>query len=226
MSFYHKLNLPADPLKPELKNQLWDLKKPGYSPRYSTQHFDAKQYIRQDIVDTLEKLGLPIKYFVDFGKKDVESARSFLHSDICYYNQKWTKIPMAINWDLTPGDTQFSWYDVGNLVPTDPPEPEINKLSVTIPQQHITKNFTIQLYKDTSETDYDRNNYDVSSCRLLESLRIEHSTAYLVRTDVPHQIIYRSENATGRMGISIRFDLDKVSTWDQAIDMLQPLIVN
>lgn len=210
MSFYNKLNLPADPILPGVKNRLWALKK----PIYGTQHYDPKRYIQLDIINTLEKLGLPAKFLIHFGATDAESARSFLHTDICTHNQKWTKIPMAINWELTPGHTQFSWYDPGNQLPCYPPDPDWNQ-----------NNFLFQGIHYGARADFHAGvGHDVSNCQLLDTVSLERNTAYLVRTDVPHQIVYRSE-VTTRMCISLRFELDAVSTWDQAVDLLQPLII-
>jgi hypothetical protein len=68
-----------------------------------------------------------------------------------------------------------------------------------------------------------RQNMDTSKFALLETLKYKFNVPYLVRTDIPHNVEY-STTFKHRLGLSVRFPLDQIPTWEQALEIFNPLI--
>jgi hypothetical protein len=204
MLYFKQLDLPM-PLKDNVFQKLLDLK--NQHDDYQTVHYDVEQFLSQDLLDALNSINLVPEFFVHFGQPNDSMSRTFLHSDLIRIGNDWVSVPAGIMWDLTPGTTDFKWYDTSALETMPPPE-------------HLVD----QIPKFNGHHYGSRLSEDVSQCKLLEHLEVKRNVPYLVKTDTPHQVVYTSEVPT-RISINVRFSSADISTWEQALEKLQPFFL-
>jgi hypothetical protein len=202
MSFYKELNFSYSIANDRLLDRINVLKvKDSF---YTTILAKPQEYLHPELIDIFGSIGIQPQFITIFGIPNLSVGTSSLHTDIIYKNNNWTKIPGGINWELTPGEATWRWYDSG-----DQPElyPETPQEDGTIPFNGIHHNI--------------RKNQDSSGFTLLETYQTTFNKPVLFRTDLPHQISY-STTSRQRVSMSIKFSTDDISTWDQAVEIFKP----
>jgi hypothetical protein len=202
MLYFKELDLPM-PLKDNSLQALVDLK--NQQDTYQTIHYDIDQFLSQELLSVLHSINLTPKFFIHFGQPSDLTHTTCLHSDIIRIDNNWVPVPAGIMWDLTPGTSDFKWYDTSALTTVPPPEHLVAYMP-TFNGHHYGS----------------RHGEDVSQCKLLDHLVVKRNTPYLVKTDTPHQVTYISD-VPMRISINIRFDVNDISTWQQALEKFQPL---
>jgi hypothetical protein len=210
MNFFKKLNLPGNVIKTEFLDELCQLKlsksKPAIGTKlvgYQTVHHDMERYLEPEIYKIFSEINLQPWFFVHFGTINNVLPQTTVHRDLVRIENKWRSIPAAINWELTPGTTEFSWYNTDSLQEL---MPDLNK------------------GYDFTGTNYGHiGNRSIENCQLLERTNLQQNTAYLVRTDVPHQVQFTC-NVQMRIAISLRWHPLRVSSWDSALEIFKPFI--
>ena len=198
---YKLLNLPPDPLKRENLNSLVAKKK-----KYSTVEEDLETYLNTETLEVFKSLGIRPRFVVYFGRLFAKKNEIQVHRDITYLDSVWKSIPCGINWELTPGLTKFEWYDT-TAHNEHLPDP-VHALPLELNGAHYGH----------------RDNMDISSFSLLESLEVKVNQPYLFRTDVPHRVTYAT-TSHNRICISIRFQLDDIPDWKCALQTFDGLII-
>lgn len=202
MNFYKELNLPY-PIK---SNRLFDkinvLKLSNRS--YTTVITDIEQYLNPELLDSFMSVGAKPHFFVAFGQPGSLSGKTNLHSDVTFENNNWTKLPIGINWDLTPGETNWTWWDTNKCTEIYPTSDE----SKSSPWLHGVH------YKF-------RGNKDASEFDLLDSYKNTTDQAVMYRTDTTHQISYTTTSRQ-RICVSVRFPIESVTSWEHALKIFQP----
>jgi hypothetical protein len=204
--FHQTLNIINDPLRPGALEKLCDEKtRRGQNKikHYSIVYNNWAEYLSEDLIESFKSIGLEPTYFIHFGSAYNKITTTVFHTDLYNYKGKYHKVPFSINWDLTQGTTKWHWYDTNDV-------PEV------WPSYH-TPEFTGIHYGKWDST-------SVDGCTEIGNFSLERNTPYLVRTDVPHQIIYRCDDPV-RMALSVRFDIDTVPSWEQALKVFEPLFL-
>lgn len=207
MSHYLKLNLPANPLKVDLSEISEQEIHGGYNL------MRPEKVIKDEILDTLAQLKLRPTYVALFGRNDLDSSLEdrLIHTDVRLgADGFWRKIIFGLNWEIENSSNEFSWWDMTGLTEIYPFEEQ---------PQGFSK------YKILNGIHFiDRAKFGVpAEAKQLESTMIDGAT--LVRTDVPHMTLYKS-NTYKRLGISIRFDESDLSSWDDVLERFRPLALS
>lgn len=199
--YYKELKLPAEPiigfdeLMSHRRENLW-----------TYCNTDIDRHVNKDLLDIFDNIGLRPRLFAWFGFIHKQSGKSTIHSDIGYINNAWEPLPFGINWELTPGDMTFYWWD-----PLD--------TDVILPDENTPKRdiHGIKFGKDRAP-------HDSTGYVCLDSFKPKLGIPFLARTDVPHQVVYQT-NVDTRIGISLRFDNKDLPTWESAVNKFQPFFL-
>lgn len=207
MSYYLKLNLPANPLKVDLSEVTEQVINGGYNLTR------PEKVIKDEILDTLAQLKLKPLYVVFFGRNDQDSSLEdrLIHTDIRLgADGWWKKIIFGLNWEIENSTNEFSWWDMTGLTEIYPFEEQPEGFSK---------------YKILNGIHFiERAKFGIpEGATQLDSTMIDGAT--LVRTNVPHLTVYKS-NAYKRLGISIRFDERDFRSWDDVVERFRPLAIS
>jgi len=164
---------------------------------------DIQNTLSSELLNQLQSIGLTPAVVVNFSEHG-KTYETPIHSDLTLYNDSWVPMPFGINWELAAGVTIFNWYDNKGHFYTAP-----RYKDETTAWPRCMLNGT--RYRPTQLRDFEK----------IDSVRLLPTTAYLVRTDMPHQVVSESPGGL-RIAISIRFPLDQVGSWQQALEVFRP----
>jgi hypothetical protein len=213
MQYSKQLSLTKTPLKGDFAEELCYLKNISEEPNglsgvnYQTLHYNIEKYLHEDLLNSLDSINLKPFFFIHFGAPNQKEFSTILHSDLYKENAQWVPMPVGIAWELTPGTTNFKWYDT-SAIKEVPPTKELPFKPADFNSNHYIRRFS----KDTTD------------CILLENLIMERNTPYLVRSDIPHQVDYTCTVPT-RISINLRFQIKDIPTWEKALEVFKPLII-
>lgn len=206
MSYFKKLNLPANPLKDSKEisqrtiNGGYNLALPG-------------DVLTTEILDIFKGLGLRPKMVVLFGRGDNTSSPKdrMIHSDVALDKTvpgQWRRLVAGINWEIEGSFNEFYWYDMTGIKECWPNE----ELTDTSKFNYLNGiHFGERLKIGIPET-----------VKLLDQTTIDGPT--LVRTDIPHATLFNNSTTT-RVGVSVRFhEEDFNHSWEGAVDKFTSLI--
>jgi hypothetical protein len=235
MTYIKKLKLLKTPLRDNVIDELIAMKKDYVESvsaiRDISRHpvvvnpyvvTDTVRFLRPELLDTFRSFGVEPTYFVNFGQTDRTSYTTPIHTDIS--PQAGNKpVPFAINWELTSIESLWRWWDIANA-------PEVNLTLIPLGQlasqvaapQHARSLLNGLRYGNTDEFN-DQSNTKLGF-RVIESQQVLPHTAYLIRTDVPHNVAYVNPSPN-RVSISLRFSMTEIPTWEDAVELFAPLIV-
>lgn len=194
--YFKELRLPSNPLVNF--EELLDQKK-----EYTYSNTDIDRYVNKELLDILNSIGLRPRFFAWFGFMHQQQGVSTIHSDISYVNNIWQSVPVGINWEVTPGDMTFYWWDTHGD-------------KAIWPDQHKPKRDIFGVHQGSVM------NRDSSAYTCLDSFKPKTGVPFLARTDVPHQVVYNTDVDT-RIAISLRFDNKDLPTWESAVKKFEPL---
>lgn len=206
MSYFKKLNLPANPLKNSKE----------ISQRNITAGYNIvlpNAVLTDEILNIFKAIGLRPKMVVLFGRGDSTSAPAdrLIHSDVAFDNQvpgNWRRLVAGVNWEIEGSHNEFYWYDMSSLKECWPNEQLGNGSKFTYLNG---VHFIERLKLGVPET-----------AKLLDQTTIDGPT--LVRTDIPHATIYNNPTSN-RVGVSVRFyEEDFNHSWEGAVDKFTSLI--
>ena len=210
MNNYRFLNLPKNPL---VKTSAV-VQKLAISAT-KTNSYDCfenlEDFIFPSVLETFQQLGLRPSFFASFASDGVSSLKieqRLTHYDLYFNekNKKWATIPFGINWEITPGDTTFYWWDISS----DPILPN---------QENIPHHLKLL---NGAHFDY-RNQIGIpNGAKVIEKVQV--NAPILVRTDIPHSVSFDSSAKT-RYSISLRFDVADVPSWEHALQIFEPLFL-
>ena len=218
MSYYKKLNLPANPFKD------WDAVYAEVRAEFLTPRFMTKNHKNLDpaglLSDELEAIAkeLDIKFtnivcFCSGRAKSFQETR-VIHSDVYwdYENNAWKSYRSGINWELRASNL-FSWWNMDELVTVMPAHPYIRHEGHITIDDDLAKLHGIHYGK--------RVNLGVPKNAVkLDETYITGPT--LVRTDIPHQTVF--DDTDIRVGISLRIDETVLDSWDKIVERFSPVI--
>lgn len=196
---YHRLNLVGAPL---VHNDLT-----AYTQNEYNFFEDLDNFLAPELLEQFKRIGLTpsvaIVFSLNYSSRTEEDSSRFVHSDLTWNNNRWQSVPFGINWELNSDvSSTVSWYDVSGCIQHLPPADPVH------PWTHLSGIF----YQ--------------GSPRVIEQARIDsrqNSSPVLFNTSVPHAVSFAT-TAPYRCGLSVRFSLDQVATWDSAVNKFQDFI--
>lgn len=188
-----------------------------YTPRhwgYNVFSKNIEQYINTDLLDLLIGNNLKPKLLVLFkgssNKRDTE--KSLLHSDVYYHfkNKKYQYHYCGLNQELTNSKAIFHWWEPINAKPIYPNIANIvNEDLIYLDGVHFESRS--KLFKDPKE-----------KFKLLETTNYDNQKLILARTDIPHSVIYDSNQP--RLSVSLRFDTSLFNSWNDVLNRFERLL--
>lgn len=204
-----------------LKNGLSILNKKGKELKYNPQHWaynvfseNVEQYINQDLLNLLMDNNLKPNLIVLFsGKLNTrDTEKSLLHSDIYFdfENKKYKYHYCGLNQELTNSEAIFHWWEPINVKPVYPSKANlVHKDLIFLDGVHYESRSNF--FKNPQE-----------KFKLLESTNYDNQKLILVRTDIPHSVVYKSN--TPRISVSLRFDTSLFNNWSDVINKFERLL--
>jgi len=136
-----------------------------------------------------------------------------VHSDVFEVDGKWVKIPFSINWELSETDAEFKWWDVAgakewysDVKTVRPNEPRTRIRGCWYGNvEPITVNFAHNFER-------------------LHTYTLKRHCTTLVNPTVPHSVTY-PPGAEYRAGLSYRFPLEQISTWEQGYELFKEFCI-
>jgi hypothetical protein len=194
---YHKLKLPKNPLK---NRNCFD----NLSDGPWTIFTDPVSLLTEETLLALKQVDLEPDLAVLFVCHYSERTNGYIHIDLTLKDDKWAKIPFAINWELNENfTTEVFWYDVTDCFEIWPPittDPKLCFLNGAFYKKNPKLQETVTL---TSDDNY---------------------LPILFRTDVAHSTTFKTTEKS-RYCLSLRFNLDKIPDWESAQQLVSSIIV-
>lgn len=221
MSYYKKLNLPANPFKDwqSIYNEVKGQFPPGKVAQTYHTIYDPAGQLTEELEEILASIGVTVTHIVLFcsGRSFSFKENRIIHSDLTWDNdsKSWKDIHCGINWELG-GTNTFSWWDMSQIKPVyplapykgfGPMGPIINETSATLNGIHYENRLKHGIHKDAVQ---------------LDEVNIECPT--LVRTSTPHQVVFRSDGL--RVGVSLRIDESGLASWEDCLAKFKPLAID
>lgn len=205
MKLYYELDLP-NLIRPEA-DQILNVRKDKFKT------VNPSSILSDDLLGVFKEVNL-IPYFVivfqhPMLKSNYENR--ILHRDITLTSDNpitWESLSTGINFELTDGYNEFSWFDIGNNVEVFPPDEQIQ----------------IKMCRQISAVECNHLNHRgiPQGSKLLDKI-VVRKKPILVRTDIHH--ITSFEFPELRNGISIRFREENYGrNFQNAVDKLSNYI--
>ena len=220
MKHFYKLNLPSNPLNAETSHKILKVSQSD-KVWYKNPHWHTyadpeiiKEVLTPEVLSSLHALDLdPTLVIVFFMTKEVTPERSYIHKDTSYINGQWVTVPFGINFEVNPTTVSTTtWWNT-----TDQPE--------YLDDNEQTREFKKELNGYRYHKDFLRSTPKYLNFNPVDSITLQgNSTSLLFRTDVAHSVITKTEEGI-RFNVSLRFDINKISTFEQAVEILQPLFI-
>lgn len=204
-----------------LKNNFSILNEKSSELKYTPRHWgynvfskNIEQYINKDLLYLLMTNNLKPKLLVLFkgssNKRDTE--KSLLHSDVYYNfkNKKYQYHYCGLNQELTNSKAIFHWWEPINAKPIYPNIANIvNEDLIYLDGVHFESRS--KLFKDPKE-----------KFKLLETTNYDNQKLILARTDIPHSVIYESDQP--RLSVSLRFNTSLFNSWNDVLNRFERLL--
>jgi hypothetical protein len=218
MSYYKKLNLPANPFKDwtSIYNQVKEQFPPGKQATSYHAIYDSAGLLTEELEEILSSIGVKVTHIVLFcsGRSITVKESRLIHSDITWDEdlKAWKDCHCGINWELG-GTNDFSWWDMSKTKPVYPIPPYsgygpngfiINKTSAILNGINFDNRLQLGIHANAVQLD-----------------EVRMDGPMLVRTDVPHLTAYRSQKI--RVGVSLRIDESELDSWYKITDRFAPL---
>lgn len=191
MKNYYKLNLPRNPLK--ITNlSCYDIE------NFWTIETNPSEILTDELNQIFSDIGISPSFAVFFviHSNKRKDKHEHAHVDYTLSQEKWKPIPFGINWELNDEITsKLSWYDA-----TDCKEIEISLDG----DPEIDRTFK-----------YLNGVFFEGIPKVIDSVECA-GEPILVRTDVPHTLSDFQTTACKRFALSLRFDVEKISSWKEA----------
>jgi hypothetical protein len=240
---YYKLNLPKNPLR-----NTFTLKLNG--DEFWHIYRDVENVLNDEVLSTLQILNLVPLQILIFGSTVKSRKTGLLHADMGWDGTKWKSVSCGINWELKDTISTIQWHDVSKHCIEVKPYIGVTPYNVPYPHnysQAIVYNLVkpqpnLVVYDDEivhlGET-LDGKSTGVSHPpgwvfaneienpeTLLESITLEQNDyPILFNTSKPHAVLYENKDSV-RFSMSVRFDVDRFKSWEEAVDSFSTIIYN
>ena len=191
MKNYFRLNLPVHPLKID-NLSIYDVE------NFWSIETNPQNILTDELNEIFNKIGIYPKFAVFFvvHASERKGKHEYAHIDYTLSQEKWKPLPFGINWELNTEITStLSWYDTSNCNETGVSlkgDPEVDKIL-----RYLNGTFFSGIPK------------------VIDSL-VCTGEPFLVRTDIPHTLSDFITTSPKRFCLSLRFDVEEISSWNQA----------
>lgn len=202
MQNYRYLNLPADPLK----DRDAFIKHLEANPILGGYNIYDSKILNDETILAFKNIGLEVGMIAVFGRNDNSCTLEdrLIHADVALTPDGiYKKLNVGVNWELHENENEFSWWDMSAVKECWPENVAIKKYQL-LNGIHYGKRLQMGIPEG-------------AVC--LETGIVSGPT--LVRTDLPHLVMYKSGPAK-RVSISVRFKPD-FETWEKAVEVFKPL---
>ncbi len=201
---YFKLNLPRVPIKSSklnrsVNNDVWNI------------YTDVEDILSDNLLECFEKLKAHPSTVVMFQSRTGVREVAHVHTDLDWKNNKWVKVPCAINWELQPIETTIKWYDTANCKEFWP--------NVAFDQAPYPFNYL----NGINYTQKENLGGDPEGSVLIEEAKVNSAAPILFRTDIAHGVTFQSR-APDRFVASVRFS--NITSWQHAQEIFKDIIVD
>ena len=168
---------------------------------------DTVNFLTPELLDQFKSIDMvpkvAIVFALNYSSRSDQEAKQFIHRDLTWHNDKWNTVPFAVNWELNLNiHSNIFWYDVSEC------EHHLPSENPTYPWNHLSGIF-YQGPATVIEQAEINSKYDFSPI--------------LFNTSIPHAVSF-STSAPYRCGLSVRFSIDQISTWEDAVSRFQKFI--
>ena len=210
MIFYKKLNLAYPIASPDILEEVYSKPMSPDLWNYYTMVIkdDLQRLINPQLLSQVKSVGLVPTCLVAHERNP--SGMSYIHRDVAFQNNQWVKASVTINWELTPGTLEWNWYDTTGT--TEGPLPPSYDISATP-----------LFYGVHARPERTKDSHGFQLLHTYHTTKPNQATLY--RIDLPHRISYNTNSEQRRRSIGIRFSIDDISTWQQALEIFQEFSV-
>lgn len=201
MKNFYKLKLPKDPL------HITDLSK-YEADNFWTIETDVRKILSTELSSIFDSIGIYPLFAVFFVVQSShrEAKHEFAHLDYTLHNGEWRKVPFALNWELNSDiKSKLSWYDVSKCIET-------------------TINYTGNESVD-SVLKYLNGTFFKGDINVIDYVDCYYGIPIIARTDIPHTLSDFKTNENKRFCLSLRFDIEQISSWEQATNIFKDYII-
>ena len=217
MSNYRELHTLPNPVDPKLLVK-WLAKKSLYIQSIP----DCSSLLSQELLSRFDKIGITPECCYLFGLMECQERNTWIHTDLVSRDNQFIKFPCAINWELTPGNATFNWWEIEG--PEVYPNPSVHG---QVDGYHLLGiHYETASINDDPLNKYDRDTIGsktLDNGKIIESLELKFNTPYLVKVDVPHSVVYSTQSRQ-RIGLSVRFTAQQIPTWERALEVFDLFI--
>jgi hypothetical protein len=175
---------------------------------------DFESILSPALLDAFDNIGIsPINCYL-FGFAKNQQQKIWIHTDIVSDDNQWVRLPFGINWELVPSTTIFNWWDVEGQIEHYP------DASMHAPGQRRLQGIH---YSDRVSEFTDKTVLDFDRCKIIESVEFKHHTPYMVKVGIPHNVEYKTTHSQ-RIGLSVRFPIHQIPTWERALEVFDTFI--
>ena len=192
----------------EALDELLSIKK-GYRHVFT----DFKKYLTEESNMLFDSLNIHPNVLILFGHTNNSQQSNFspiVHTDVIRENNILVKVPFAINYELFESNSIMKWFNINSATEIYP---------TTYPIDQINSENSKNDYIYGSGIHYDSfRNKDSTNYTCLESCQLPVNKQILFRNDIPHAAFYPAGCET-RISASIRFPLDEIKSYEEAVSI-------
>lgn len=212
---YKRLTLPNNPLA----DTNFDLTKfiesraPVHPARSYNKIDNIEELLSSELLEQLKEINLKPSFAIVFASKyNGTDEQALIHYDLTLHNNDWVSVPVAINWELNSTIySSIKWYDTtgltGKVLVESPPSHHLNVFHYGFVNEYLNRDDKIPP-KIIDEAIVDSEN---------------DRSPVLFNTSCAHTVSYSTPEAA-RAVLSLRFNLDDIPSWDDAVNKFQNFI--
>jgi hypothetical protein len=206
MTFFKEVNLPYPLANSDALEEVYSKKISPDAWNYYTASLteDLHRLLNPQLISAFQSVGISPLCLIAIERNPV--GISYIHRDVTPKNNQWVEAAFTINWEITPCNTTWNWYDTTGVSegPLPPPYTSL---------YHTALFYGVHARPERTK--------DSAGFQQLYSYNSKFNQATLYRIDLAHQVSYNTGTASRRRNIGIRFSIDDISTWQQALEIFQ-----
>mgnify|MGYP006103851537 CR=1 FL=1 len=209
---YKRLTLTSNPLAdPNFDlSKFMESRAPVHPSRSYNMIDNIDELLSPELLAQLEEINLKSSFAIVFAGSQTTSTddESLIHYDLTTHNGEWVSVPFAINWELNSSIySTVKWYDTSGLVGTP---------LVETPKTHHLNVFHYGYVGKSGR----------AVPEIIDQVIVDSESdrsPVLFNTSQAHTVSYSTPEPL-RAVLSLRFSIDDISTWDDAVTKFQKFI--
>lgn len=182
---------------------------------------NVNDIINPELLDLFKTMNIKPKTMCMFGSQKTAKFRTPVHGDIYHESTEvWKSWPAGINYEISLNDVDWYFYDTNGHEETP---------VVTYSKKEMIQNYPQTLAAGSrwgNDSVFDQSNVDELGFKLLETYKVKSNTYYLNRVEIPHSVESECLSGNERISVQIKFNIQDIPTWDRALEVFKPFIVD